>query len=400
MNRKAIRFLALAGALAPSFAFANLLIDDGGTRDFDFPILQSVLLANNSALNVGFGGSITGDGTNLATFTTRGALSALPGSNGNIRLFGNGVISAGLDRYAIARANSGNLSLFGNSTVNGDIFGFAFSSPPGPPALQTFITGNTLINGSIFSDGRIQIRDNALITGNLFEANAGIALELDGGTILGRVGSGSFVGHSAIITGGAILGGYGTGAASNIDFSIHNGLISGGWNVSSQDMLVEVRGGHILGGMRFTGNADTTSTGDQVSLFSGAIDAGAGEWLLDFGSTFDLGDATSFDCSANTSRFDIWGGQLGAISAGNGIRLDVCATLDVYGTSLSYAGGMLTGTLADGSLLNVAVTEESRWSGAVRLHDTAVPEPATLGLFGMALGAMALARRRRVAVST
>src|SRR5688572_18144202 len=110
---------------------------------------------------------------------------------------------------------------------------------------------------------------------------------------------------------------------------------------------------------------------------------------------FDDGGAASFDCSGNATTFDIWGGQLGHASAGNGIHLDYCATLDVYGTGLSYAGGWLTGLLADGSLLNLAVTEESRWSGQLRLHDVSVPEPGTLGLFGAALGLIALSRRRQ-----
>jgi hypothetical protein len=394
MNRKATRFLALAGALAPSFASAALLIDDGGLHDFNSPTLQSVLVSNASAVNIGAGGSITGDGTNLSSTLARGALSTLPGSNSSIHVSGNGQVSAGGDQYAIARSIGGNLFLSGNSTVNGDIFGFAVTSPPQSPALRTYISDNAVVNGTMLSDGLIQISGNALITGNLFEANGGIALEMNGGTIQGSVRSGSLVGHSALINGGSILGGYG-GDASNIDFSIHGGLIDGGWSVNSQDMLVELRGGQINGGMRFGNIFDPTATDDRVSIFSGAIDAAAGEWLLDFASTFDFGGATSFDCSANTSRFDIWGGQLGAGSAGNGIRLDYCATLDVYGTGLSYAGGLLTGLLADGSLLNIAVTEESRWSGAVRLHDVSVPEPGTLGLLGMALGAMAMARRRR-----
>jgi len=394
MNRKATRFLILAGALAPSLAFANLLIDDGGTHDFNFPTLQSVLLNNGSAVNIGAGGSVVGDGTNLSSPLARGALSALPGSNSSIRVFGNGQVSAGGDQYAIARSIGGNLFLSGNSTVNGDIFGFAVTSPPVAPALRTYLSDNTVVNGSFLSDGLFQISGNALITGNLFEANGGIALEMNGGTIQGHVGSGSLVGHSALINGGSILGGYG-GTASNIDFSIHGGQIDGGWSVFSQDMLVELRGGEINGGMRFGSLFDPMATDDRVSIFSGAINAGAGEWLLDFASNFDFGGAASFDCSGNTSRFDIWGGQLGATSAGNGIRLDYCATLDVYGTGLSYAGGLLTGVLADGSLLNIAVTEQSRWSGAVRLHDVSVPEPATLGLFAMALGAVALTRRRR-----
>ncbi len=394
MIRKATRFLALAGALAPSLASAALLIDDGGTHAFNLPTLQSVLLSNGSALNIGSGGSIVGDGTNLSSTFVRGALATVPGSNSSINIFGNGQVSAGGDQYAISRSIGGNLFLSGNSQVNGGIYGYAVSSPPRTPFLRTYMSDNAVVNGTVYSDGLIHLTGNALITGDLYEANGGTALEMNGGTIQGHVGSNSLVGHSALINGGSILGGYG-GLASNIDFSIHGGQIDGGWSVFSQDMLVELRGGQINGGMTFGSIADPTAVDDRVSIFSGAVDAAAGEWLFDFASTFDFGGATSFDCSANTSRFDIWGGQLGASSAGNGIRLDYCATLDVYGTGLSYAGGWLTGLLADGSLLNVAVSEESRWSGSVRLHDVSVPEPATLGLFAMALGAVALTRRRR-----
>jgi hypothetical protein len=393
MYRKATRFLALAGALAPSLASATLLINDGGTHSILAATAQSVLLENGSELRVQGSGSITGDGTNTSSSLARGALSAGPLSNSTIRLSGNAQIFAGGDQYAIARSLGGRLYLSGNSQVNGGIFGFATTSPPVSPSLRTYLSGNAVVNGNVDTDGLVSLSGSSLITGHLFENNGGIALEMNGGTIQGGVSTGSLVGHSAFINDGAILGGYG-GIASNIDFSIHGGLIDGGWGVYSQDMLVELRGGQINGGMLFGSIADPDATGDRVSIFSGAIDADAGGWLLDFAS-IDFGGATSFDCSANTTRFDIWGGQLGANSAGNGIRLDYCATLDVYGTGLSYAGGLLTGILADGSLLNIAVSEVDRWSGAVRLHDVSVPEPGTLGLLGMALGAMAMARRRR-----
>ncbi|HEY6125723.1 MAG TPA: PEP-CTERM sorting domain-containing protein [Steroidobacteraceae bacterium] len=394
MNRKATRFLALAGALAPSLASATLLINDGGTHSILAATAQSVLVDNGSELRIAGGGSITGDGTNTSSSLARGALSAGPLSNSTIRLSDSAQVFAGSDQYAIARSLGGRLYLSGDSQVHGGIFGFATTSPPTSPTLRTYLSDNAVVNGNVDTDGLVSLSGNSLITGHLFENNGGIALEMNGGTIQGRVSTSSLVGHSALINDGAILGGYG-GNASNIDFSIHGGLIDGGWSVYSQDMLVELRGGQINGGMLFGSIADPNATGDRVSIFSGAIDATAGGWLLDFASGFDFGGATSFDCSANTTRFDIWGGQLGGSSAGNGIRLDYCATLDVYGTGLSYSGGWLTGLLADGSLLNVAVSEVDRWGGAIRLHDVSVPEPGTLGLLGLALGAMAMTRRRR-----
>jgi hypothetical protein len=396
MNRKWTRVAALAGALAPSFASATLLIDDGGSHTINAPTSQSVLISNVSSLTIGTGGSIVGDGSNNTSSLARGALSTVPFSNSSIHLSGNAQVSAGADQYAIARSMGGNLFLSGNSQVNGDIFGFAGSSPPQSPALRTYLSDNAIVNGSILSDGLIQISGNAFIAGNVFEENGGIALEMDGGMIAGRVRTGSLVGHSAIIRDGSILGGYG-GNASNIDFSIHGGLIDGGWSVNSQDMLVELRGGQINGGMIFQSFGDTNTHDSSVNIFGGAIDAAVGGWLLDFTSAFDLSGIGSLDCSANASTFNIWGGQLGGTSAGNGIRMDLCASLDVYGTNLSYGSGWLTGLLADGSVLNLSVTEGDLWGGQVRLHDTSVPEPGTLGLLGVALGAMAMARRRRIA---
>jgi len=403
MNRKWTRIAALAGALAPSFASANLLIDDGATHVFGSSIGQSVTLDNGSTLRLTSGGSITGDGT-AAAFAipafARGAIESGVGSNSDIYLEGNSVVSAGTTRVGISRMFSGELHIGDNSVVNAGssgnaIFGYGVTSPPTPSTLKTFIADHAFINGNVETDGYVSISGNSVINGSLFEANGGIALEMDGGLITGHVQTGSLVGHSAIVRDGSILGGYG-GNASNIDFSIQGGLIDGGWSVNSQDMLVELRGGQINGGMRFGNIADATAVGDRVSIFSGAINADAGDWLLDFTSVFDVDGVTSFDCSANSTIFNIWGGQLGYGSAGNGMHLDLCATIDVYGTNLSYAGGLLTGTLADGSLLNLAVTEESRWGGALRLHDVSVPEPGTLGLLGMALGAMAMARRRRI----
>lgn len=404
MNRKWSRIAALAGALAPSFASATLLIDDGGTHVFGSSIGQSVTLGNGSTLRLTSGGSITGDGTAAAPGIpafARGAVESGVGSNSDIFLEGNSVVSAGTARVGIARVFSGELHVGGNSVVNGGavgniaIFGIGNTSPPGPLPLKTFLADHAVINGHVQSDGFISISGNALINGNLLEANAGMALEMDGGQITGRVQNGSFVDHTVLLRNGSILGGYG-GTSSSLDFSMSGGTLEGGWSANSSQMDVELKGGQIEGGMNFGWIGDANSAGSNVNIFGGSIDAALGGWLFDFTSASDLTGIGSLDCSTNSSIFNIWGGQLGSTTAGNGVRMNLCASLDVYGTNLSYSSGLLTGLLADGSVLNLSVTEGDLWGGAIRLHDTSVPEPGTLGLFGMALGAMVMARRRRV----
>lgn len=403
MDRKWTRIAALAGALAPSFASATLLIDDGGTHVFASSIGQSVTLDNGSTLRITSGGSVTGDGSSTAPGVpgyARGAIEAGFGSNSHIYLEGNSVVSAGTARVGVSRILAGELHVGGNSVVNAGLIGntalyaFGLTSPPAPSPLKTFLSDHAVINGHVQSDGFISISGNALINGNLLEAHAGMALEMDGGLITGRVQNASLVDHTVQIRGGSILGGYG-GTASSLDFSMSGGTLEGGWNARSNNMNVEIKGGQIGGGMNFGRFADPTTAASNVNIFGGSIDAALDGWLFDFTAGFDLGGYSSLDCSSNGSQFNLWGGQLGSTSAGNGIRMDLCASIDVYGTNLSYSSGWLTGLLADGSLLNVAVTEGDLWGGQLRLHDVSVPGPGTLGLLGMALGAMAMARRRR-----
>ncbi|HEU4779471.1 MAG TPA: PEP-CTERM sorting domain-containing protein [Steroidobacteraceae bacterium] len=394
MNRMWTRIAALAGVLAPSLATATLLIDDGGMHSINSPTPQSVRVSQGSEVHIGTGAVISGDGSNrlFSPSTTNGAIAVEVPSNSTIRISGNAQVSSGSELNAIARTLAGNLFIAGSSIINGNVYGVGFNDYS---SLRTFISGDSRINGHLDTDGLVSISDNALITGHLFEANGGIALRMDGGEILGNVRSGSLVSHSAIIQGGTIHGSYG-GNASDIDFSMHGGELAGRWGVNSFNQQVNIFGGQLAGGMEFGGIADDYARDSRVSIFGGAIDAMSGDYLFDFNYGFDDATYSASNCGANTSSFDIWGGQLGYASAGLGLHLDYCATIDVYGRNLNYSGGWLTGQLADGSMINLAVNEESRWGGSLRLHDVSVPEPGTLGLLGMALGAMAMARRRRV----
>jgi len=408
MNRQSKSLLALACVLAPPLAWGNLLIDDGGTHVFNSPVNESVTLNNGSTLRVTSGGTITGDGSSITPSIpgfARGAIESGVGSNSDIFLEGNSVVSAGAAQVGISRMFAGELHMGGNSVVNGGgiantaLYAYGVTSPLFPPLpLRTFLTDDAVINGHVQSDGYISISGNALINGSLREANAGMALDMDGGLITGGVQNVSLVEHTVMIRSGSILGGY-VGISTSLDFSMKGGTLEGGWLANSRRMNVDLRGGDIDGGMVFGWFGDPTRVGSNVNIFGGSIDADLGGWLFDFTPSLDLTGSPALDCSANGNTFNIWGGQLGHASAGNGIHMNVCASLDVYGTNLNYSSGWLTGLLADGSLLNLSVTEGALWGGQIRLHDVSVPEPASLGLFGMALGAMTMLRRRRLAVS-
>ncbi|HEU5137765.1 MAG TPA: PEP-CTERM sorting domain-containing protein [Steroidobacteraceae bacterium] len=408
MKRIWTLLLALASGLAPSLAPAVIIYDDGAVHTINTPVTESVRVGDATTVQVISGGTITGDGSTTGFIETRGALSTERNTfEHRIYLEGNARVQGGLEGFGIARSLGGRLSITDNSIVDAGltgtaIYGLGFSPGPGiptTPTLRTSISGNARVNGNVETDGIIEISGNAFINGNLREVNSGIILFMSGGTISGNVITANNIDHIVSLTGGEILGNFGSGAAlaSTMDFSMQDGRIAGSWSVNSRNMNVDIRGGSIEGGMTFSDAAGAYATNSNIAFFGGAIDTSIGSWLLDFGPTNAIFNGPT--CASNNTSFDIWGGQFGYTSAGLGMRLDQCATVDIYGTGLLYAGGLLTGTLADGSLLNLSVTEVSTWMGAIRLHDVSVPEPGTLGLFAMMLGGLVFARRRPVAVA-
>jgi len=406
MKRIWTPLIALASGLVPSLASAVIIYDDGAVHTIDTPVTESVRVGDTTTVRVISGGTITGDGSTTGLIETRGALSTERNTfNHRIDLEGNAHVQGGLERFGIARSLGGRLSITDNSVVDAGltgtaIYGLGFSPGPGiptTPTLRTSLGGNARVNGNVQTDGIIEISGNAFINGTLSEVNSGIILFMSGGTIAGNVRTANNIDHIVSLTGGEILGNFGSGAAlvSTMDFSMQDGRIAGSWSVNSRNMNVDIRGGSIEGGMTFSDAAGAYGTNSNIAFFGGAIDTSIGSWLFDFGPTNPIFNSGS--CASNHTSFDIWGGQFGYSSAGLGMRLDQCATVDVYGTGLLYAGGLLTGTLADGSLLNLSVTEVGTWMGAIRLHDVSVPEPGTLGLFAMMLGGLVFARRRQVA---
>jgi hypothetical protein len=387
---------AVALCLVPSLSSAGIVYSDGGTHYINSATLQSVLLENGTEIRLGAGAVVTGDGTNPRLSWARAAIAATPMTSSRIYIGGNAQVNRGSESNAIARHSYGSLFIGDEAVVNGNLYAWGSGNSN---VLRTHLSGHAIINGNFQSDGLLTISDNARIGGYVHEENGGIDLRMDGGSIGGNLYTNSLVDHSAIISAGTIGGGI-LGTASSYDFSLRGGVIEGRYAVNSTNQDVQVYGGTIRGGMEFGSAFDPFDRHSSIAIFNGAIDVNAGDFLFDFNPGFDAATSSGvFNCATNNSTFSIWGGQLGHTSAGNGLRLDLCATLDVYGTGLTYSGGVLSGMLADGNLINLSVTEESRWGGALRLHDVSVPEPGTLGLFATALGALGFMRRRKATAS-
>ena len=78
------------------------------------------------------------------------------------------------------------------------------------------------------------------------------------------------------------------------------------------------------------------------------------------------------------------------------IQIATDAVLDVYGAGLALNGARLTGTLQDGTAIDVNLDIAN--GGIVNLHNALVadvPAPATLGLMLIGLAALARLRLRR-----
>jgi hypothetical protein len=135
--------------------------------------------------------------------------------------------------------------------------------------------------------------------------------------------------------------------------------------------IIDIEGGTIVGG----GNMDSLYGGDAISISTsslilngGSVDAGMGSvedgWLLNaFGDSYT----------------QITGGQLGYFNSGKGILLDDMASLDIFGTDLSFSDGLLAGVLLDGNSINLEIAYSEDWSGSFNIQ--AVPLPGGLVMF-------------------
>lgn len=390
-------WLAL-GSLAPTVATSAVIVSDG-TFQIVTTLNDNVRVSNGATVAVASGGIVNGTGPDgSAPASLSAAIQAAPLSDSRVDISGNGRVQGGVDQLAISQLGTGRIHLGDNAWVAGGrddrvaVLAFGLSEPPNLQ-LRTAIGGSAFVDGHVHADGVVSVSDNAVINGDLREANGGTNLRLSGGTITGDVGASSLVGHIGYLTGGSVLGSYGGGNTTNFDFSMRGGNIGGSWSTTAQTLHAEFHDGQVGGGLGFLLSGGGLAADNRLSIFGGQINTLADGWLIDWaqGSYVD----GTFVHTDTPIFLDIWGGELGYGQAGQGIRLTGLANLDVYGFGLSLIADRLTGTLADGSLVDLMLAYDPNWTGQVRLHDVSVPEPGTLALLAIGLLGTAWASRRR-----
>jgi hypothetical protein len=249
-----------------------------------------------------------------------------------------------------------------------------------------FLEDRATVVGSVAVDAHVYISDQARITGRLTEANGSTTLTMSGGSINGGVSLWSAGEYAIDISGGRIDNGFVIGVQSGVThFNMSGGEIHGGLTMYASLNNANIFDGSIYGGLRLGNYA-------PMSMWGGSLHADQDEWLID---TFNISPLTGA-----RQLLSLYGGQIGQLDAGRGIRLGGINGLDVYGYDLNLTNGVLSGYLSDGNWLNVTVTTGQDWTGAINLHDVrkSVPEPSTALLFLTAAAGMFGFRRRKAGI--
>ena len=259
--------------------------------------------------------------------------------------------------------------------------------------LITLNNGTSNLINTNLSDDYIEIRDNATLgpTTVIISDGAVVGTSTDGGDNSIKV----FGSSVAELQGGVLLDDALATESSRI--SVRGGTV--GDDLQSLDSsMVEVFGGTV---------ADETQSNNvsTISIFGGSFADDIESYDT---STINIhGGIAGEDVEAfDNSHISIWGGSFGQGDlVTNGIGALESGTITLYGSkffiddiavtdsgAIGVLSGTLTGTLADGSVLDTPFVRSS--TGQINLEITAIPEPsASLLLFASTVGW--LGRRRR-----
>jgi hypothetical protein len=257
-----------------------------------------------------------------------------------------------------------------------------------------------------YNDGGIHNISTIMQPGKVHLDNRTTVNILPGGSITGgfeqwAYGIDSYF-SSVNVSGGSVKGGTVVGelgwadgiSAVHGEINIYSGSVTGGtlpsidagWahGISSTFSTISIFGGSVTGGLGQypEGFAEGISSGEStINVFGGNI-AGI---KLSRGTLNINGGSIDDDITILDSIVNIYGGNIN-----NSIYV-YRSSVNIYGSGFNYAlglindaSGVLTGTLADGTLLNLPFNQDSS-------RIIIIPEPTTLILF--AIGGIALRKR-------
>lgn len=279
----------------------------------------------------------------------------------------------------------------------------------------TITTDTTIDAGNSFPGGNVEVFDGTSPPTTVTIVNGGVAghivswdtsiVDMQGGSVGSIV---SEAGSSFLMSGGTV-GNYG-----NIDdtfFSFSGGTIGQIFGVSN--VAAEITGGTVTGLMEIFGPGGGTLSDITVGGWAD-IGSHGGSWVITGGTFQDdlLIGGTNADAQlsgvsvagdlrvggSNTTATWSGGSVAGRLRysaaldwSGGSVGVDVegsnGAVMNVFGTDLSFMGGVLTGFLMDGTPLN---TKATLLEGA---QINLVPEPASSLLLCLGLAALGASRR-------
>jgi hypothetical protein len=222
---------------------------------------------------------------------------------------------------------------------------------------STVTLDSGIVNGGSAGDACTGIRSDYNSTVNM-----------NGGTI--NAGTGVNWSYGIYASSGTVNITAGTINAASGDFSVYGATVN-------------VHGGTLNGSIIAT----------SVNVYGGTITPSTNSWYsirTEGGGSIQGGNLTG-TVVVDSGTMNISGGTITS-----GLCADDAGVINIYGSNFDYGcgpiiptHGTLTGTLADGSTLNLTFSQQS--AGEIILNPA--PEPATLSL--LAFGGIAMLRRRK-----